>query len=289
MSYRRCRVTRHPQIRSMTGPTCSITSRIRRCTWATPKGYPLAPSRKWTRLAPRSVQSYSASTNTFDDWANLQHNFADSQMHLGNTQGLSFGTFSEVDQTGPEQNMADYVNQNGPIDSTPPVVAITSPKANANEGLTLPLRVTVNATDNVAVGSVSVSFDVNGNGTIDPGELVVATASGATYTATFPALSGPAGTRAIRASAIDTTGNTATTSINVHVQAPNPVPSLASLVPPSATHGGAAFTLTVNGSNFVSGCYVEWNGAARATTFVNGGQVTAKIQKADIATAGTRE
>lgn len=233
------------------------------------------------------VQSYSASTNTFDDWANLQHNFADSQMHLGNTQGLSFGTFSEVDQTGPEQNMADYVNQNGPIDSTPPVVAITSPKANANEGLTLPLRVTVNATDNVAVGSVSVSFDVNGNGTIDPGELVVATASGATYTATFPALSGPAGTRAIRASAIDTTGNTATTSINVHVQAPNPVPSLTSLVPPSATHGGAAFTLTVNGSNFVSGCYVEWNGAARATTFVNGGQVTAKIQKADIATAGT--
>src|ERR1022692_4313316 len=134
MSYRRCRVTRHPQIRSMTGPTCSITSRIRRCTWATPKGYPLAPSRKWTRLV----------------------------------------TFSEVDQTGPEQNMADYVNQNGPIDSTPPVVAITSPKANANEGLTLPLRVTVNATDNVAVGSVSVSFDVNGNGTIDPGELVVA-------------------------------------------------------------------------------------------------------------------
>jgi hypothetical protein len=206
---------------------------------------------------------------------------------LGNTVGMSFGTFSEVDQHTPEQNMADYVNQNGPVDSTPPSVAITSPKANANEGLTLPLKVTVTATDNVAVASVSVSFDVNGNGIIDPGELIVAKASGSTYTATFPALSGAAGTRTITASAIDTTGNSATTSIKVNVEAPNPVPSLTSLVPPNATHGGKAFTLTVNGANLVSGSSVEWNGSARATTFVNSGQVTAKIQAADIATAGT--
>ena len=234
------------------------------------------------------VQSYSGATDpTFNDWANLQHNFSDSEMHLGNTVGMSFGTFSEVDQHTPEQNMADYVNQNGPVDSTPPSVAITSPKANANEGLTLPLKVTVTATDNVAVASVSVSFDVNGNGIIDPGELIVAKASGSTYTATFPALSGAAGTRTITASAIDTTGNSATTSIKVNVEAPNPVPSLTSLVPPNATHGGKAFTLTVNGANLVSGSSVEWNGSARATTFVNSGQVTAKIQAADIATAGT--
>jgi len=128
---------------------------------------------------------------------------------------------------------------------------------------------------------------VNGNGTIDPGELIVAKASGSTYTANFPALSGAAGNRTITAAAIDTSGNTASTSISMHVEAPNPAPSLASLAPPSETHGGAAFTLTVNGANLVSGCTVEWNGKGRATTFVNSGQVTAKIQAADIASAGS--
>jgi hypothetical protein len=167
-------------------------------------------------------------------------------------------------------------------------VAITSPKANAKVGLTLPLQVTVNATDNVQVASVSASFDVNGNGVIDPGETVVAKPSGTNlYKANLPALSGPSGTRTITASAIDTSGNSATTKINVSVVPPNPVPSLASLSPPSAKHGGPAFTLTINGSNFVSGCTVQWNGANRSTTFVNSGQVTAKILASDIANAGT--
>jgi alpha-D-ribose 1-methylphosphonate 5-triphosphate synthase subunit PhnH len=71
------------------------------------------------------------------------------------------------------------------------------------------------------------------------------------------------------------------------VQEPNPVPSLATLAPPNATHGGKAFTLTVNGSNLVSGCTVEWNGKGVSTSFVNSGQVTGKITAADIATAGT--
>jgi len=234
------------------------------------------------------VQSYSvAGDPTFNDWANLQLNFSDSQLHLGSSVGDSFGSYPEADLETPEQTTIDYVNINGPIDSTPPQAAITSPKASANEGLTLPLKVTVTATDNQAVGSVSVSFDVNGNGTIDPGELIVAKASGSTYTANFPALSGAAGNRTITAAAIDTSGNTASTSISVHVEAPNPAPSLASLAPPSETHGGAAFTLTVNGANLVSGCTVEWNGKGRATTFVNSGQVTAKIQAADIASAGS--
>jgi hypothetical protein len=187
----------------------------------------------------------------------------------------------------PELNAVDYVNINGSIDSTPPAVAITSPKANANEGLTLPLKVSVTATDNAAVGSVTVAFDANGNGVIDPSELIVAKGSGSTYTASFPALSGAAGNRTITASAIDTSGNTATASISVHVEAPNAVPTAVSLSPSSATHGGASFTLTVNGTKFVSGCTVEWNGAALATTFVSGTQVTAKVPAADIAAAGT--
>jgi hypothetical protein len=63
----------------------------------------------------------------------------------------------------------------------------------------------------------------------------------------------------------------------------NPVPALTSLVPSSTFSGGPTFTLTINGSGFVSSSQVLWNGLARATTFVNGGQVTASIPATDIA------
>jgi len=65
-------------------------------------------------------------------------------------------------------------------------------------------------------------------------------------------------------------------------------PSIADpLVPNTATAGSAAFTLTVNGSGFVSQSVVYWNSTAHSTTFVTSGQVTAAISAADVATAGT--
>jgi hypothetical protein len=233
-------------------------------------------------------QSYSVITDpTFWDWGNLQSDFPNVEIHLGNTLGLSFGSVPEYGEQTPEENGMDYMNQNGPPDNTPPTVKVQTPAANANVGLTLPLPVVVDATDNNQVASVTVSFDVNGNGVIDPGETLAAKLSGTTYKASFPALSGPLGTRTITASAIDGTGNSATATESVKVIEPNPVPSLISLVPPSATHGGKAFTLTVNGSKFVSGAVVEWNGASHTATFVNSGELTVKIPASDIATAGT--
>ena len=77
------------------------------------------------------------------------------------------------------------------------------------------------------------------------------------------------------------TSNAQTFTIN------NPVPMATSLFPNSATAGGAAFTLTVNGSAFVSTSVVKFNGAAKTTTFVSATQLTAAITAADIATAGT--
>jgi uncharacterized protein (TIGR03437 family) len=67
----------------------------------------------------------------------------------------------------------------------------------------------------------------------------------------------------------------------------NPVPTLTSLSPSSAIAGGAGFTLTVNGSNFVPGSVVRWNGSNRATTFVSSTQLTAAIPNSDIAAAGS--
>lgn len=66
------------------------------------------------------------------------------------------------------------------------------------------------------------------------------------------------------------------------------VPTTTSLTPPSKVAGTGAFTLTVNGSNFVSGIsVVKWNGSNRTTTFVSSTQLTASILAADIATSGT--
>ncbi len=67
----------------------------------------------------------------------------------------------------------------------------------------------------------------------------------------------------------------------------NPIPAITSLSPASATAGGAAFTLTVNGTGFVSTSTVWWNGAQRTTQFVSATQLTASITAADIALAGT--
>lgn len=67
------------------------------------------------------------------------------------------------------------------------------------------------------------------------------------------------------------------------------VPAIAQLSPNSTTAGGAAFTLTVNGSNFGSKSVVNWNGTAQSanTTFVTGSQLMVAIPTSMIATSGT--
>jgi hypothetical protein len=68
----------------------------------------------------------------------------------------------------------------------------------------------------------------------------------------------------------------------------NPIPAISSISPSNATRGGPGFTLTVNGSNFVSGAAVQWNGGTRLTTLVNGNQLTAQIYSDDISIASTQ-
>ena len=67
----------------------------------------------------------------------------------------------------------------------------------------------------------------------------------------------------------------------------NPVPTLTSVSPIAAYHGGTAFTLTVTGTNFVSTSSVKWNGIALATTYSSSTKVTALVTAADIQKATT--
>jgi len=70
---------------------------------------------------------------------------------------------------------------------------------------------------------------------------------------------------------------------------PNPVPVISSLSPSSIAAGGAAFVLTVNGSNFVGGAVVRLNGNDRQTNFVNASQLTAQIPATDLAAASSAQ
>jgi uncharacterized protein (TIGR03437 family) len=78
-------------------------------------------------------------------------------------------------------------------------------------------------------------------------------------------------------------------ALTFSITATNPLPSVSSLSPNSTAAGSAAFTLQVNGSNFVAGSVVQWNGAARTTSFVSATQLNASISAADVASQSTAQ
>ncbi|MGD0620159.1 MAG: hypothetical protein ABSB67_21170, partial [Bryobacteraceae bacterium] len=88
---------------------------------------------------------------------------------------------------------------------------------------------------------------------------------------------------------LGTTSNCITLNGNLNITANfNPTnATVSSLSPASAAPGGTSFTLTVNGTNFVSGdTTVQWNGNTLSTTFVSATQVTATVSDTLIASAG---
>jgi hypothetical protein len=66
----------------------------------------------------------------------------------------------------------------------------------------------------------------------------------------------------------------------------NPMPSLTSISPDKTAAAGVGFVLTLEGSNFVPGSVVHWDGGGRTTTYVSGTELQAAIASADIAAAG---
>ncbi|MBI4993468.1 hypothetical protein HZC33_00710 [Candidatus Wolfebacteria bacterium] len=78
-----------------------------------------------------------------------------------------------------------------------------------------------------------------------------------------------------------------TSALSNAVSVSNPAPVLSLISPTSRDAGSGAFTLTLNGSGFVSDSSVLWNGFSRATTFVSSTQLTAAITAADVASVGT--
>jgi hypothetical protein len=65
----------------------------------------------------------------------------------------------------------------------------------------------------------------------------------------------------------------------------NPVPTITSLSPPSATAGALPQTLTINGSDFVASSTVTYNAIPHMATVVNSTQLTISLTAGDQATA----
>ena len=145
--------------------------------------------------------------------------------------------------------------------------------------------------NSAAAGGPAFTLTVNGSNFVN-GSVV--SWNGANRTTTF--VSATQLTAAIPAADIAAAGSASVTVQNPGGAVSNPLtftisgasmPTLTTLSPSSAAAGGPAFTLTVNGSNFVNGSVVSWNGANRTTTFVSATQLTAAIPAADIAATGS--
>src|SRR5439155_8681705 len=160
-------------------------------------------------------------------------------------------------------------------------VTITSPVSSPTYSTSSsPLALAGTAADDMGVTQVTWANDRGGSGT-----------AGGTTSWSVAAIPLQSGANVLTVTARDAAGNMGSDTLTVTYSPPasNPVPTTTGLSPATAPAGGPGFTLTVNGSNFVNGAMVRWNGANRTTTFVSATQLTATIGAADIVIAGTAQ
>jgi hypothetical protein len=69
-------------------------------------------------------------------------------------------------------------------------------------------------------------------------------------------------------------------------QPSNPAPVISSLSPALTSAGSAAFTLTINGSGFVSSSAAYWGSTALTTTYVSATQINAQVAASAISSTG---
>ena len=196
---------------------------------------------------------------------------------------------------------------NGQITGTPSsgtsgYYAVTISASNGSAGsatlpiyvLDVPTTTSISPTTTAVIASGNYSITVNGtnfvsgysNVTVGGSTTGVTTtyvsATQLTATITAATITGTSATIGVTNTGVSTTSNTQSLTITV------PTPTITSLSPTSSIVSGGAFTLTVNGTNFISGVStVKWNGSARTTTYVSATQLTASILAGDVTTTGS--
>ena len=184
---------------------------------------------------------------------------------------ISTAGIASITVTNPSPGGGSSAAESFSIDNPAPVISSLSPASILQGGP--PLTLTVNGSNFVS-GST-----LQWNGSSRTTTFVSSTQLTAAITAADIATAGTASVTVANPAPGGGTSQALTFTAN------NPVPSVTSVSPSSATVGGSGFTLTVNGNNFVNGSTIEWNGTALATSYVTATQLTATVAAADTATA----
>ena len=144
----------------------------------------------------------------------------------------------------------------------------------------------------IGAGSAGFTLSVKGSGFVSTSKVRWNGADIATKFASTTELTGT-----VVAAAISQPG---TATVTVYTAGPgggtsspktftigSPVAITTGLSPNTALAGGAGFTLTVNGSRFISTSKVLWNTVEKTTRFISNSQLTATIPSSDLSLAGT--
>ena len=210
--------------------------------------------------AVSNVQSYAGATDqVFDDWAHVRLDFQASSVHLGSSlwhdsyDGAVADSVNALKQDNDTYNILSYRRDHGGHDPdlAPPTAALTGPRDGKQYAVGDVVTTTFTALDDVGIDRVTASLDVNGDGTIDANETVTAVAGpNNTYTAAFPALSGPQGTRRLVVTAYDLSGGAggASRTIKVGAVADNDPPDVI-FSPPAHVAEGSTTDLSASATD----------------------------------------
>ncbi|MGR8930975.1 MAG: hypothetical protein ACU836_10060 [Gammaproteobacteria bacterium] len=166
------------------------------------------------RLPACPIETYSSSpippSVAFNDWQHLQMNFFSSGFMLANSLGAtSNGVDITTEGLGgllPNDELSITSDMLADVKSVSKL-SIVTPIDDAIVALGQPLTVRVKTNSDISVASVTIYFDTDGNGEIDPFESLTADAIGPDlYEVEFPSLTGSKGWRAIRAQVEDSSG-----------------------------------------------------------------------------------
>jgi len=248
---------------------------------------------------PVSVTVSAASTQT-DQGQTV--NVTATVMNAGSNTGVTWGLNGpgSLGITG-----ADAVTYDAPASVASAQMVTVTATSNADSTKSASVQITVNlppqiSTTSLASGTTGTAYNQSLAETGGSGPFAWAISSGAIPTG----LSLNAGTGAITgtpsqggtwnftiqltdADSLAVIANLAL-SINSTAAAGNPVPFVNQpLVPSSAAPGGAAFTLTVNGTGFLGTSTVMFNGTPLTPSAITANQLTVTVPATSIATAGT--
>lgn len=187
------------------------------------------------------------------------------------TGSVRFGDASQV----------EYRYQNGPVDRIEDLFKFRVPAGPAQ-----PVNVALTF-DNAAIDLDLFLFQLEGTSTLN----ALGVSNGMTTTERIsPAPTLPAGEYLVGVSVFDDPKNqgVAQYRLDLTLGTAPPSPVISRLTPASVEAGSGPFSLRVRGENFIEGrSVVRWNGNARATTYLQPGELLAYLSAADTAAQGT--